>query len=248
MNKPFLLFVTLSAVFVPLLVSCPDTGSSTTTYKVTFDSGEGSTPSPQNVQSGGAVDRPANPQRSGYIFENWYSDADFQTVYDYAQPVTKNITLYARWMEIVAQELPRSDAEYVTTGLRPDDYRTNIVLFSIKAENTDNANEYRLAIRAASENTPGVEDIRSSSATIVRTVSPTSINVHMGFHMDTTLFDDNTVWDDVSDASQHILSDAKINEAHLQPNTAYTLYGVLENGGDRSPYTVEFQYGCIPSR
>ena len=176
--KSLLLILVLSAVFVPLLISCPDAGGS---------------------------------------------------------PI-----------KIVTQELPRSDAEYDTTGLRSDDYRTNIVLFSIKAENTDNANEYRLAIRAASENTPGAEDIRSSSATIVRTVSPTSINVHMGFHMDTTLFDDNTVWDDVSDADQHILNDAKINEAHLQPNTAYTLYGVLENGGTEVLTLLSFNTDAHP--
>ncbi len=130
--------------------------------------------------------------------------------------------------------------------MRPDDYRTGIVLFSIKATNANDADEYRLALRATSTNALNAKDIRSSSATIVRKISTTPINVHMGFHMDTTLFDDNTVWDDVNSSGQHILSDAKVDEARLQPNTAYTLYGIIENGGTEVLTLLSFNTDAHP--
>ena len=94
--KSLLLILVLSAVFVPLLVSCPDAGSPTT-YTVTFNSGEGSDVPSQNVNSGEKAVRPANPVRAEYNFINWYSDGTFQTVYDFNLPAEGDITLYAAW-------------------------------------------------------------------------------------------------------------------------------------------------------
>ena len=81
---------------MPLLISCPGAGNSTT-YTVTFHSGKGSDVPSQDVKSGGTVDRPANPVETEHSFVNWYSDAAFQTVYDFSQPVERDITLYAAW-------------------------------------------------------------------------------------------------------------------------------------------------------
>ena len=94
--KSLLLILILSAVFMPLLVSCPDAGSPTT-YTVTFNSGEGSDVPSQNVKSGEKAVRPENPVQAEYRLENWYSDAAFQTVYDFNLPVEGDITLYAAW-------------------------------------------------------------------------------------------------------------------------------------------------------
>ena len=91
-----LLILVLSAVFVPLLISCPDAGSPTT-YTVTFNSGEGSDVPSQDVKSGEKAVRPANPVQAEHSFVNWYSDAAFQALYDFNQPVAGGITLYAEW-------------------------------------------------------------------------------------------------------------------------------------------------------
>ena len=76
------------------------TVSVTSAYTVTFDSGSGSDVPAQSVQSDGKATRPMdNPQRSGYLLDNWYTDNQFQTVYNFDQPVTGDITLYANWVE-----------------------------------------------------------------------------------------------------------------------------------------------------
>ena len=35
--------------------------------------------------------------KDGFTFDGWYADKELKTVYDFAQKVTKNITLYAKW-------------------------------------------------------------------------------------------------------------------------------------------------------
>ncbi|MDR0441998.1 MAG: InlB B-repeat-containing protein [Treponema sp.] len=41
-----------------------------------------------------------DPIRTGYVFENWCSNAGLTTVYDFSSPVTADITLYAKWKEL----------------------------------------------------------------------------------------------------------------------------------------------------
>jgi len=64
---------------------------------VTFDSNGGSSVPSQTVNSGTTATRPTNPTRSGYTFDNWYSNSGLTTVYNFSTPVTWNITLYAKW-------------------------------------------------------------------------------------------------------------------------------------------------------
>ncbi len=97
MKRGFLVFLALSAVFVPLLLSCVGAESSTT-YTLTFNSGGGSAVASQSVESGGKASRPEDPQRAGHSLVNWYVDDSFQTVYDFEQSVTESITLYAAWL------------------------------------------------------------------------------------------------------------------------------------------------------
>ena len=69
----------------------------TVTYTITFDSNGGNAAASQNMASGSAAFRPANPVRTGYTFVDWYSDSGLTSVYDFSKPVTGNITLYAKW-------------------------------------------------------------------------------------------------------------------------------------------------------
>ena len=66
---------------------------------VTFDSQGGSQVASQIVAVGTAVTRPADPTRSGYSFQGWYTAANGDTQWDFADPVTGNMTLYARWTQ-----------------------------------------------------------------------------------------------------------------------------------------------------
>ena len=73
----------------------PGTESSIVTeYKVKFDSRSGSEVPAQMVKSGEKVIKPEEPTREGYIFIEWQLDSN---PYDFDAPVTKEITLDAKW-------------------------------------------------------------------------------------------------------------------------------------------------------
>jgi len=64
---------------------------------VSFDSNGGSTVASQNVRIGATATQPANPTRSGYTFQGWYTAKNGGTKYDFSQTVTGNMALYAHW-------------------------------------------------------------------------------------------------------------------------------------------------------
>lgn len=64
---------------------------------VTFDSKGGSNITPKTVANGDAADKPGVPVWAGRGFAGWYTDENYTQKYDFATPVTGNITLYARW-------------------------------------------------------------------------------------------------------------------------------------------------------
>ena len=72
-------------------------GFATASYTVTFVSNGGSAVQSATVSSGETVSEPTAPQREGYVFAGWYADENLVTPYDFSTPVTRNITLYARW-------------------------------------------------------------------------------------------------------------------------------------------------------
>lgn len=78
-------------------------------FTVTFDTTGGSEMEAVSVLNGKAVSKPvSDPTREGYVFLGWYTDAQFTSPYLFgAQPVTGDLTLYARW----AQTTP-GEAEY----------------------------------------------------------------------------------------------------------------------------------------
>lgn len=73
-------------------------------YTVTFVTGGGSAVNPQTVCDGDIVFKPANPKKEGFTFEGWYADEACTELYNFRTPVTKDITLYAKWKEDKKEE------------------------------------------------------------------------------------------------------------------------------------------------
>ena len=72
-------------------------------YTVTFEPNGGSfSGQPQvQVEDGDTVARPQDPELAGSSFEGWYTDdGTFEYKYDFAVPVTRDITLYAKYEEV----------------------------------------------------------------------------------------------------------------------------------------------------
>jgi uncharacterized repeat protein (TIGR02543 family) len=72
-------------------------------FEVSFEM-NGGTPviEPIIVLEGENVSRPSDPTKAGYIFAEWFIDLTFTQAYDFSDPVTQNITLYARWSFVVS--------------------------------------------------------------------------------------------------------------------------------------------------
>ena len=69
-----------------------------TEYTVTFDTDDGEpVPDVQKVESGKTAERPADPQKAGYIFAGWYQDEALTELYDFESEVIADIILYAKW-------------------------------------------------------------------------------------------------------------------------------------------------------
>ena len=75
---------TVEYVFVP----------ETVTHTVTFDSTGGTPVDAQTVGDGDKATQPADPTRDGWTFLGWWNG---DTEYDFAQPVSGDLTLTARW-------------------------------------------------------------------------------------------------------------------------------------------------------
>ncbi|MBS4219173.1 InlB B-repeat-containing protein [Bacillus sp. FJAT-49711] len=66
-------------------------------YTVEFNSNGGEDVPNVKINHGNKVASPGTPSKDGYTFVNWYSDGLLTTLYDFNEPVTSNIKLYAKW-------------------------------------------------------------------------------------------------------------------------------------------------------
>lgn len=64
---------------------------------VTFVYNNGTASSKATVEDGKTVAMPNDPQKTNYIFGGWYIQGSFVDKYDFSKPITKNITLYAKF-------------------------------------------------------------------------------------------------------------------------------------------------------
>jgi len=82
-------------------------------YRVTFDAGEFATYEDVLVMSGSLVDVPT-PDVEGQTFLGWYYDEAYEERFYDTDPITKNVTLYARFTPEVVT--PAENATYVTAS------------------------------------------------------------------------------------------------------------------------------------
>lgn len=100
------------------------------THTVMFDSDKGTVVPSQTVKDGDTATEPTAPTKTGYEFKGWLSDGK---PYDFATPVTKDLTLTAKWEKTkVASytvafdsadggDVPSQTVEHGKTAVKPDD-------------------------------------------------------------------------------------------------------------------------------
>lgn len=90
-------------------ITVPGTETPSSTYTVTFDAQGGSSVTAQKVLKNAAAVEPKDPTRTGYSFSGWYLEPACATAWNFALPVTGDMTLYAGWIE------KADDASYKNT-------------------------------------------------------------------------------------------------------------------------------------
>ena len=88
-------------------------------HTLTFDTMGGSKVAPETVRHGLAAAKPADPVNAGYVFQGWYTDKTFRYRYNFATPLTEDITVYAKWVWIV---LPGTTVKKNTPKLNTADH------------------------------------------------------------------------------------------------------------------------------
>ncbi len=74
------------------------------TYTVTFNTNGGSPVESLCIENGKTIIEPNSPTKistttKSYIFDGWYIDEALTEVFDFSTAITKDITLYAKWLE-----------------------------------------------------------------------------------------------------------------------------------------------------
>ena len=68
-----------------------------TEYTIIFDSNGGSVVTSIVEEEGNLISAPTAPTRTGYTFNNWFSDTSLTTLYVFDIMPSQNMTLYAKW-------------------------------------------------------------------------------------------------------------------------------------------------------
>ncbi|MFQ7242313.1 Cna B-type domain-containing protein [Agathobaculum sp.] len=93
-------------------LSNPDDPDNQLTVTFVYNNGQQNTT--QTVSFGGTATS-ITPTWDGHVFKGWYTDNDtFVNPYDFTDPVTDNITLYAKWVSIHDGTEDKDDHHFVT--------------------------------------------------------------------------------------------------------------------------------------
>jgi len=120
MKKIFLL-IAATALLAGVFTSCKkdEEVAPEVKYKVTFNAmdgmfSNGKSTKDTTVLSGSKVTKPSeNPVLAGSVFDNWYADSLFNTVYDFNTAVTKDLTIYAKYTPTEKSMTLEQQAKYL---------------------------------------------------------------------------------------------------------------------------------------
>lgn len=108
------------------------------TYTVSFEANGGSAVAPITVVNGKSATKPQDPAKAGYAFLGWYTDSALTTSYAFTTPVTANVTLYAKWLEIADSHVYNVsfDLGYAGAPVISDTIAVDGTVYSLPADPT----------------------------------------------------------------------------------------------------------------
>ena len=97
-----------------------------TYYTVVFDTNGGGKIESQSVAFGSFATKPADPQKDGFTFVGWFSDKELTIEFNFFEPVSRDLTLYAKWdgenkpfdSEEAKQQTTQTSTQQISTNSR----------------------------------------------------------------------------------------------------------------------------------
>ena len=90
-------------------------------YNITFNSNGGSDVEGQVLYKSAKITKPENPTKEGLFFGGWYADSALTEKYDFNTPVTRNTTLFAKWVSSASVPVVKLTANNNAVGLSWDE-------------------------------------------------------------------------------------------------------------------------------
>ena len=82
-------------------------------YTLTFNANGGTAVDKITTYYNTTITKPADPQKDGFNFLGWYNG---ETLFDFDTPITKNLTLTAKWANKIVYPILEGDDQTVTMG------------------------------------------------------------------------------------------------------------------------------------
>ena len=126
----------IAVIAIAIIVSLLNKDTKTV-YTISFNTNGGKeVVSSQEIEDGKTVTKPANPTKDGYEFLGWYLNGEY---FDFKTPVEENMTLEAKWKEIIVDEEPdikdeENKDEVVEDNKDDEEETTKVTTYTVKFE------------------------------------------------------------------------------------------------------------------
>lgn len=88
-------------VSTSIIVNVTSAEDASTKYTVSFNTGKGSDVESVGAVEFGSISKPEDPVYDGYVFDGWYKEPTFDTLWDFnTDKVERDTTLYAKWAKL----------------------------------------------------------------------------------------------------------------------------------------------------
>ncbi len=167
--------VTITAVFQ---------AAKPTQVTVSFESNGGSLVPAQTLAYGATATQPADPGRPGFDFGGWFQDVTLSVPFDFATPITADVTVYAKWLPVSYAVVSGGNATWVSGS-------GTAQTVTVKRDPNDDAcfGHFTAVLLDGMVLAPG-DYTAASGSTVVTLPAATLQNLSVGTHTVTVQFDD----------------------------------------------------------
>ncbi len=110
-------------IYTEPVVSHGGGGGGVSRYTIKFETNGGSAVKAITVNKNAVAEEPTAPIKEGFKFEGWYTDKELTTAYNFTAKVTKNFTLYAKWIETEKEpEVVEPETSTAFTDVKENDW------------------------------------------------------------------------------------------------------------------------------